>query len=139
MTHEQARIDNVNLTSAKRQLLVNYQDSLFIETEINQYVRTMPLVRWCVNHVPLPPSNYQFSLPQILEQYEFFRTKSEVVVTRFLDLYNAAIVIALPENASDALRHTVEALLVMYAEPKLVITTSDVNQELKSDDSTTEG
>ncbi|CAF1172775.1 unnamed protein product [Rotaria sordida] len=139
MTHEQARIDNVNLTSAKRQLLVNYQDSLFIEREINRYERTMPLVRWCVNHVPLPPSNYQFSLLQILEQYEFFHKKSEVSVTRFLDLYNAAIVIALPENASDALRHTVEALLVMYAEPKLVITTSDVDQELKSDDSTIEG
>ncbi|CAF3734674.1 unnamed protein product [Rotaria sordida] len=139
MTHEQARIDNVNLTSAQRQLLVNYQDSLFIEREINRYERTMPLVRWCVNHVPLPPSNYQFSLLQILEQYEFFHKKSEVSVTRFLDLYNAAIVIALPENASDALRHTVEALLVMYAEPKLVITTSDVDQELKSDDSTIEG
>ncbi|CAF3797057.1 unnamed protein product [Rotaria sp. Silwood1] len=139
VTCEQARIDNADLTVVERQYLAYYQNSPSTNCEISIYERALPLVRWCVNHVPLPPLNYTFSLRQLLEQYEFFRTKSEVTVTRFLDLYNAAIVIALPENASTALRHTVEALLVMYAQPKLVITTDDMDEKLEANTTTHDG
>ncbi|CAF1346280.1 unnamed protein product [Rotaria sordida] len=136
MTKEQVQMDDAHITSVERYLLARYQDSFSVTTQTGTYERNKTLVQWCVNHVPSPPSNYQFSLRQKVEQYRFFRKKSDVSVTRFLDLYNAAIVLALPENASDAMRHTIQALLVVFAEPKLVITTSDMDQEIKSNDAT---
>lgn len=36
-----------------------------------------------------------------------------------------------PENTSDAVRHIVQSLLVIYAEPKLMVTTTD--NEIQSD------
>ncbi|CAF1623635.1 unnamed protein product [Rotaria sp. Silwood1] len=123
MTNEQVLIDNARVSPLEINLLNDYQNSLFTATQTSQYTRDMTLVQWCVNHVPSPPLNYQFSIRQKIQQYEFFSTKSDIYVTRFLDLYNPAIVLALPENASDALRRTVQALLVVYAEPKLVDTT----------------
>ncbi|CAF4680223.1 unnamed protein product [Rotaria sp. Silwood2] len=129
MTKEQVRIDNADITSEERYLLAKYQDLLAVETQTSIYERNMTLVRWCVNHVPSPPPNYEFSLRQIIEQYEFFRSKSDSSVTRFLDLYNAAIVIALPENASNVIRHTIQALLIIYAEPKLVVTTNEIDRD----------
>ena len=100
MTKEQVLIDDVHITAAQRNILAQYADSASIETEINEYQREMTLVRWCVNHVPAPPLNYQFSLRQKIEQYEFFRDRSDRFLSRFLDLYNAAMVIARKSSVS---------------------------------------
>ncbi|CAF3808946.1 unnamed protein product [Rotaria sp. Silwood1] len=123
MTKEQVAIDDATLTMADRNQLAEYEHSSTLPTETNAYQRDMNLVRWCIKYLAPPPPNYQYSLRQKIEQYEFFREKKECFVSRFLSLYNAAIVIALPENASNAVRHVVQALLIVYAEPKLNITT----------------
>ncbi|CAF4585495.1 unnamed protein product, partial [Rotaria magnacalcarata] len=61
---------------------------------------------------------------QKIEQYTFFRNRIDRITTPFLDLYNGAIVIAVPETSSEAVRHLIQALLVVYAKPKLVVTTT---------------
>ena len=97
MTLEQARIDDATITSAERSILAQYQmhDSRqVVEEATSAFTRDPTLVRWCVDHVPASPPNYQFSLRQKSEQYEFFRDRLDLFPTRFLDLYNAAIVIA---------------------------------------------
>jgi hypothetical protein len=96
MITEQAMVDDANLTMTERHTLAKYQThhpTQFKETT-SQYIRDTILVCWCVDHVPSCPPNYQFSLRQKLEQYEFFRDRIDLFPTRFLDLYNAAIVLA---------------------------------------------
>jgi len=95
MTREQAMIDDANITSTERNILANYQihDSVDVEEATSKHIRDSRLIRWCVDHLPQPPLNYQFSLRQTIEQYEFFRARLDLFPTRFLDLYNAAIVI----------------------------------------------
>jgi hypothetical protein len=96
MRTEQAIIDDANLTVTERDTLATYQtsNSTLIEQARSPYIRDAILVRWCVDHVPSCPRNYQFSLRQKIEQYEFFRDRMDLFPIRFLDLYNAAIVIA---------------------------------------------
>ena len=94
MTKEQSLIDDIHLSSMERAMYNHRMTSKTIEEETNSYQRDHELVRWCVNHVPTPPLNYHFSLRQKMEQYEFFRHRSDVYLSRFLDLYNSSIVIA---------------------------------------------
>ncbi|CAF1575650.1 unnamed protein product [Adineta steineri] len=78
-----------------------------------------------MNNIPSPPSNYQFSLRQKLDQREFFRNRFDLFTSRYVNLYNSAIVMALPDNSSDEMRHLIQALLVTHAEPKLNRTIND--------------
>jgi len=96
MTTEQAIIDETNLTLTERNTLAKYQTyhPTLIEEARSPHIRDPILVRWCVDHVPSCPRNYRFSLRQTIEQYEFFRDRMDLFPIRFLDLYNAAIVIA---------------------------------------------
>ncbi|CAF1336728.1 unnamed protein product [Adineta steineri] len=129
MTSEQAAIDDTNITSTARSLLNKYQMSrskyIIEEESSNPYQRNATNVAWCMNNLPSPALNYQFSLRQKLEQLKFFRDRLDLYTPRFLDLYNAAIVMALPESASDEMRHLIQALLVTHAEPKLNRTIND--------------
>lgn len=96
MTKEQTVIDDMNLTSIEKELWCEYERSQYQSVHLPscEYRRPMSLVRWCVDHIPKPPLNYEFSLRQIIEQHTFFRLRCDRYTTRFLDLYNAAIVIA---------------------------------------------
>ncbi|CAF2129272.1 unnamed protein product [Rotaria magnacalcarata] len=136
MTKEQAMIDDANITSTEKNLLYEYQASTTRETEtttLSEYIRPMTLIRWCVDHLPQPPTNYQFSFRQKIEQYTFFRNRIDRITTPFLDLYNGAIVIAVPETSSEAVRHLIQALLVVYAKPKLVVTTTTTDDTSNDD------
>jgi hypothetical protein len=99
MTREHAIIDNNNITSDERNILMKYNmndSQQQVEEETCPYTRKDTIVRECINNVPQPPhtsSNYQFSLRQRAEQYDFFYHQLDVYPSRFLDLYNAAIVI----------------------------------------------
>ncbi|CAF1321060.1 unnamed protein product [Rotaria sordida] len=137
MTKEQVLMDDATLSAEERNRLEEYENSCIVETETNQYIRELSLVRWCIKYLAPPPSssNYQYSLRQKLEQYEFFRWERERFVSHFLSLYNAAIVIALPEDASNAVCHVIQALLIVYAEPKLNILTTDTDTTATSNDS----
>jgi hypothetical protein len=97
MTIEQAMIDNTNLTPEEKHILTTYilPNSQDIPNESQKYLRDTILVRWCIDHVPQPSiPNYQFSLRQKVEQFDFFLHKLDLHSSRFLDLYNAAIVMA---------------------------------------------
>ncbi|CAF4331922.1 unnamed protein product [Adineta steineri] len=100
------------------------------ERSNNPYQRTTTNVAWCMNNLPSPPSNYQYSLRQKLEQLNFFRDRSDLFTSRFLNLYNTTIVMVLPESASDEMGHLIQALLVTYAEPKLNRTVHDINDPI---------
>lgn len=65
-----------------------------IDQTISEYERSSDLIRWCIDNLPTPPSNYRFSRRQRLEQYDFFRYRRELYPTHFLDMYNATIVVA---------------------------------------------
>ena len=93
MMAEQAMADDTGLTPADASILIEDCTHETIEPE-SLYQRHPSLVRWCLKNVPLPPPKYQFSLRQRTEQYAFFRDRLDLFPTRFLDLYNAAIVIA---------------------------------------------
>lgn len=58
------------------------------------YQRSPTLIRWCMDHLPTPPANYRFSERQRMEQYDFFLSRCDLYPTRFLDMYNATIVVA---------------------------------------------
>ncbi|UJR06545.1 hypothetical protein I4U23_010828 [Adineta vaga] len=105
MTKKQAVIENAHITSTENQKLIQYQisDQLEIGQANNYLLRNPYLIRWCIDNLP----SYRLDL----------------FPTRYLDLYNATIVMALPETASDEMRHLIHALLVTYAEPKLNLTT----------------
>ena len=96
MTIEQVMIDDANITSVDKNILANYQvrDSTDVEEARRRHQRDSTLVRWCIDNLPQPPASYQFSFRQRIEQYEFFQCQTDLFHTRFLDLYNAAIVIA---------------------------------------------
>lgn len=95
MTREQILKDDAHLTPEHKNRLSQWEEAKdFFETEPNEYQRDLSLVRWCVNHVPTPPLHYGFSLRQKLEQYEFFQDRVDRFPSRFLDLYNATIVMA---------------------------------------------
>jgi len=96
MTDEQASFDNMNISLTERSILFQYEthDPEQNEEITSPYHRDTAYVRWCVDHVPEPPPNYQFSLRQKSEQWDFFRNRSDLYLSRFLDLYNASIVIA---------------------------------------------
>ncbi|CAF4428463.1 unnamed protein product [Rotaria magnacalcarata] len=129
MTEEQALIDDDKLTATDMELLNQYRNltaTIETETETHSYQRSMTLVRWCVDHVPTPPLNYQFSFRQIIEQYTFFRNRRDRYISPHLDIYNVAIIMALPKDASHPVLHTVQALLTVFTEPKLVVTTTDL-------------
>ncbi|CAF1382322.1 unnamed protein product [Adineta steineri] len=129
MTREQAIIDDMNLTSTERNLLVQYQMSHseynVQENSCNTYQRSDNNASWCMNNGPSAPLNYQFSLRQKLDQWEFFRDRSDIFTSRYINLYNPTIVMALPDNSSDEMRHLIQALLVSHAEPKLNRTIND--------------
>ncbi|CAF3554163.1 unnamed protein product [Adineta steineri] len=129
MTKEQAIIDDINLTSTERNLLAQYQMSHskynVQDSSNNTYIRSDHNASWCMNNIPSPPSNYQFSLRQKLDQREFFRNRFDLFTSRYVNLYNSAIVMALPDNSSDEMRHLIQALLVTHAEPKLNKTIND--------------
>ncbi|CAF1568975.1 unnamed protein product, partial [Adineta steineri] len=129
MTREQAIIDDMNLTSTERNLLAEYQMSHSEynthETSTNSFQRSDNNASWCMNNIPSPPSNYQFSLRQKLDQWNFFQNRSDIFTSRYINLYNPTIVIALSESASDEMRHLIQALLVTHAEPKLNRTIND--------------
>lgn len=82
------------MTMNDRHLLEFYEDALRWTSKTIPYQRNITLTRWCVKNIPVPPMNYGFSLQQKLEQYEFFRDCMDRSVSRFLDLYNAAIIMA---------------------------------------------
>ncbi|CAF3302319.1 unnamed protein product [Rotaria socialis] len=94
MTEEQALLDDDKLTATDIELLNQYRNPATIETEIHSYQRNMTLVRWCVDHIPTPPLNYQFSFRQIIEQYAFFRNRRDRYISPHLDIYNVAIIMA---------------------------------------------
>ena len=85
MTKEQATLDDMNITP---------EELKETPTENESLQRNVALVRWCVDNVPLPPPNYHFSLRQRIEQFDFFQNKLDLYPSRYLDLYNATIVIA---------------------------------------------
>ncbi|CAF1049309.1 unnamed protein product [Rotaria sordida] len=137
MTKEQVLMDNATLSVDERNRLEEYQSSSIVETTTtttNPYIRELSLVQWCIKYLPPPPLNYQYSLRQKLEQYEFFRGKKERFVSHFLSLYDAAIVIALPEDASNAVCHVIQALLIVYVEPKLNILITDTDTTATTSD-----
>ncbi|CAF5074790.1 unnamed protein product, partial [Rotaria magnacalcarata] len=54
-------IDDANITSTEKNLWYEYQASTTRETEtttLSEYIRPMTLIRWCVDHLPQPPTNY---------------------------------------------------------------------------------
>ncbi|CAF1165110.1 unnamed protein product [Adineta steineri] len=136
MTSEQAAIDDTNITSIERSILVAYEMSHSeyntYERSNNPYQRTTTNVAWCMNNLPSPPPNYQYSLRQKLDQWNFFRDRLDFLTSRFLNLYNRTIVMALPESASDEMGHLIQALLVTYAQPKLNRTVHDTNDPILS-------
>ncbi|CAF3978273.1 unnamed protein product [Adineta steineri] len=136
MTSEQAAIDDTNISSIERSILVAYEMSHSeyntYERSNNPYQRTTTNVAWCMNNLPSPPPNYQYSLRQKLEQLNFFRDRLDFLTSRFLNLYNRTIVMALPESASDEMGHLIQALLVTYAQPKLNRTVHDTNDPILS-------
>ncbi|CAF1566031.1 unnamed protein product [Adineta steineri] len=129
MTKEQAIIDDINLTSTERNLLAEHQMSYSEynthETNTNSFQRSDNNASWCMNNIPSPPLNYQFSLRQKLEQWNFFQDRSDIFTSRYINLYNPTIVMALPDNSSYEMRHLIQALLVTHAEPKLNKTIND--------------
>ena len=56
--------------------------------------RSSDLIHWCIKNLPTPPAHYRFSQWQRMEQYDFFLHRNEAYPTRFLDMYNATIVVA---------------------------------------------
>ena len=94
MTKIEALVDNTNLTKIEEDQLWNYKNPYVVDGEIKEDLRPLSLVRWCVDHVPSPPLPYEFSLRQKLEQYEFFRHRTDQVLSPYVDLYNASIVMA---------------------------------------------
>ena len=155
MTMAQVMIDDDNITSLERDKLANYQlhNAIGVEEADRQHIRDSILVRWCVDNIPKPPTNYHFSFRQRIDQYDFFQSRFDLIHHRFLDLYNAAIVIAckslykkealinlhfgfflVDEHCSDEMRHLVQALLIAHAEPKLnIIMNPNHDFILKSD------
>ena len=93
ITTAEAMIDDTQLTMNERSILNDHGSQNNPQT-VSEYNRDSSLVHWCLAHVPLPPPNYQFSVRQRIEQYCFFRDRLDLFPSRFLDLYNAAIVIA---------------------------------------------
>ncbi len=56
-----------------------------------------------------------------------------LLVTLKIDFYFLSLVLLVPENGSDELRHLIQALLIAYAEPKLnVINHPTVKSRLAS-------
>ena len=90
---EQAMADDTGLSSDEASILIDRSAHDTAEP-LSPYHRHPSLIHWCLRNVPLPPQNYQFSLRQRVEQYGFFRDRLDLFPTRFLDLYNAAIIIA---------------------------------------------
>lgn len=146
MTQEQIRIDDATMSLDDKTMLALYEDSTTWTISPQLYQRDIELTRWCINHVPQPPAPYGFSSRQKFEQYEFFRHQSDIYIKRFLNLYNAAIIIActknflviysssflfffflVPDNASESLRQIVETLLTIYTEPKLNTMECDIS------------
>lgn len=116
MTVAQAAVDDVHLAT----------DAAPTHVETNARQRETSLVLWCVDHVPSPTvPDYVFSQRQRVEQFCFFRDRLDLYPSRYLDLYNAAIVMALPENSTDDLCHLLHALVVAHVQPKLNVTTDD--------------
>ncbi|CAF1442996.1 unnamed protein product [Rotaria sordida] len=112
MTKEQVLMDDATLSAEERNRLKEYENSSIVETTTDPYIRELNLVRWCIKYLPPPPLNYQYSLRQKLEQYEFF----------------------LPEDASSAVCHVIQALLIVYAEPNLNILITDTDTTATTSD-----
>ena len=151
MTKEQTMMDDRMITATERHHYENY--SLEYRTEeLNEFLREPTLVRWCLDNLPPTPANYQFSLRQKIEQLDFFQHRLDLYPSRFLDLYNVAIImvckclnqprnthalqnhcvfysLSVPENFSDEMRHITQALLVVHAEPQLNRTIYDKDNE----------
>lgn len=89
MNRQQARIDDIGITPNQGNALIESESG-----EASDYQRSSSLVHWCMRNLPSPPPNYQFSVRQRIEQFIFFRDRSDLYLTRFLDLYNADIVLA---------------------------------------------
>jgi hypothetical protein len=145
MNSQQAMFDDVGITPYQANIL-SESESL----EANDYQRSSSLVHWCMRNLPSPAPNYQFSVRQRIEQFAFLRDRMDLYLTRFLDLYNAAIVLArqylctyqcidcllllllVPTDSSDDMRHLIHALLVAYADPKLNVTEQACGATIKS-------
>jgi hypothetical protein len=91
ITVEQAMADDSGLTSTEASILMEGSEKATADS-VSPYHRPPSLIHWCLRNVPLPPSTHQFSLRQRIEQYGFFRDRLDLFPTRFLDLYNAAMV-----------------------------------------------
>ena len=73
-----------------------------------------------VNNVPKPPPGFDFSLDQRQQQAQFFRAEEDRLVPRDqVDLYNADIIVVLPDSCSELLRQLIESLLITHTECKL--------------------
>ena len=137
ITVEQAMADDSGLTSTEASILMEGSAKATADS-VSPYHRPPSLIHWCLRNVPLPPSTHQFSLRQRIEQYGFFRDRLDLFPTRFLDLYNAAMVMTsqyahlpacmhlyrtclflAPSQCSADMRHFIQALLVACAEPRL--------------------
>jgi hypothetical protein len=96
LKYEQATIDDQRITVEDRKLLIEYEKyhGIAYNSEVSVYTRPMSLVHWCVQNVSTPPPDYRFSLKQIAEQILFFQYTIDIQPKTFLDLYNAAIVLA---------------------------------------------
>lgn len=144
MHDQQAVFDDVGITLYQASILVESES-----TEANDFQRSSALVHWCMINLPSPPPNYKFSVRQRIEQFTFLRDRIDVHPTRFLDLYNAAIVLArkctctggctdcpclllVPTDSSDDMRHLIHALLVAYTDTKLNVTEQPCGATIKS-------
>lgn len=116
MTYREADVDD---------LLYQYENERKIQpfdirTTLTNDTRTDDLVYWCINHLPQPPDHYRFSQRQRQQQFQFFKTKLDCSpLSRHLDIYDASIVIALPDNSSFDLIYFVQTLLMVHTESKL--------------------
>ena len=96
MTKEQAVIDDIGLIPSETSAPNTKQttQSIYGEQVATNLTRSSTVIHWCLENLPKAPFGFQFSLRQQAEQYEFFQYRLDLYSSRFLDLYNAAIIIA---------------------------------------------
>lgn len=87
MTCTNADLDDVKFEQS-------YHENPCTTSVISPYERSVDLIHWCIEHLPTPPYHYRFSKRQRIQQHEFFLNRYEKFPTRFLDMYNATIVVA---------------------------------------------